>query len=376
VRKESLHPVHILVMSGQSGDAERRARQMDSAGWCTVAVTEPIEALSAVRNQHVDLAMLHLPVDDMLAMDLPCILRSITTSAYLPVIILADSPAERDRCRFLDSGADDVICQSTSQAETIARVRAMLRVKDLHDRLAASRLALQEALRRERKLLAKLRKDNAHLQALVTTDPLTHVQNRRSFREILDHEFKMARRYDQPLGLLALDVDHFKVVNDSHGHPSGDYVLKELAVILTRSVRESDVVARTGGEEFCVLLPKANPVQAAQFAERIRQEVSARVFAVYGQSIHVTISIGLASWPADAEIVEPDMLVYFADQALLTAKETGRDRVVATRDLDPAVRARLRRQYQAMPLAGEAAEDSEEAQPCPGILEAIGNDTI
>jgi two-component system cell cycle response regulator len=130
-------------------------------------------------------------------------------------------------------------------------------VKDLHDKLAASRLALQEALRRERKLLAKLRRDNAHLQALVTTDPLTHVQNRRSFRDILDHEFKMARRYNQPLGLLALDVDHFKVVNDSHGHPSGDYVLKELAVILTRSVRESDVVARTGGEEFCVLLPKA-----------------------------------------------------------------------------------------------------------------------
>jgi two-component system, cell cycle response regulator len=320
--------------------------------------------------------MLHLPVDDMLAMDLPCILRSITTATYLPVIILADSPAERDRCRFLDSGADDVICQSTSPAETVARVRAMLRVKDLHDRLAASRLALQEALRRERKLLTKLRKDNAHLQALVTTDPLTHVQNRRSFRDILDHEFKMARRYVQPLSLLALDVDHFKIVNDSHGHPSGDYVLKELAVIITRSVRESDVVARTGGEEFCVLLPKANAVQAAQFAERIRQEVSARVFTVYGQSIHVTISIGLASWPADAEIVEPDMLVYFADQALLTAKETGRDRVVAMRDLDPAVRGRLRRQYQDMPLGGAQAGDSEENQPCPDILEAIGSDTI
>jgi hypothetical protein len=100
------------------------------------------------------------------------------------------------------------------------------------------------------------------------------------------------------------------------------------------------------------------------------------VFAVYGQSIHVTISIGLASWPADAEIVEPDMLVYFADQALLTAKETGRDRVVAMRDLGPAVRGRLRRQYQAMPLGGAEAGDSEEAQPCPEILEAIGNDTI
>jgi len=342
-------------------DLSPRSRPLRSAGWQTVAVAEWIDALAAVKNGPVDLALLEVPVDDMVATDFPNVLRDVSAAPYLPVIILADSPAERHRCRFLNGGADDVICTRTSADEMVARVRAMLRVKELHDQLAASRTALEEALRRERKLLAKLRRDNAYLLRLATTDALTHVQNRRAFRDILDHEFKIARRYGQSLSLLALDVDHFKVVNDTHGHPSGDYVLKELAVILTRSVRESDVVARTGGEEFCVLLPKADRRQAAQFAERIREEIRLRKFIVYGQTIHVTASIGSATYPGDADTEDVDVLVYLADQALLAAKDTGRDRVVSVEDLSPSVQRRLRRQYRAAPA------EPQEVASCAGI---------
>ena len=368
VRQLTTHAAHVLVMARDGGVTPDQRRRLAQAGWEILRVREWIEALSVARNRHVDLALLHLPPDDMVAMDFPNVLREVCATAYLPVIILTDSPAETFRCQVLESGADDVVATGTSADELVARIGAMLRIKGLHDRLTASRAALEEALKRERKLLAKLRRDNAHLQALVTTDPLTHVQNRRSFRDLLDHEFKIARRYNQPLSLLALDVDHFKIVNDAHGHPSGDYVLKELAVILTQSVRESDVVARTGGEEFCVLLPKADRHQAARFAERIRGEIYDRKFIVFGQTIHVTASIGSASYPADAEITEPAMLVYFADQALLTAKETGRDRVVAVHELGATVRNRLRRQYEAMPPAGE------EIDPCPDILTAIGHE--
>ena len=370
VKNLATRAAQIVVMSDSADENARRCEQLGHAGWQATCTSESIEALAAVRNQRVDLALLHLPLDDMVAMDLPNVLRGVSTAAYLPVITMADSPAEQHRCQFLDSGADDIVCTSVSPEELAARIRAMLRVKNLHDQLAASRLALQESLRRERKLLAKLRRDNAHLQAMVTTDPLTHVQNRRALRDLLDHEFKIARRYNQTLSLLTLDVDHFKVVNDAHGHPSGDYVLKELAVILTRSVRESDVVARTGGEEFCILLPKADHERAAQFAERIRSEVCARKFIVYGQTIHVTASIGSATYPADAEITEPDMLVYLADQALLVAKETGRDRVVAVHQLDAAVRRRLRRQYEAMPIA------AEEIALCPEIMEPVGGSRL
>ncbi|HHH75570.1 MAG TPA: GGDEF domain-containing protein, partial [Phycisphaerae bacterium] len=130
--------------------------------------------------------------------------------------------------------------------------------------------------------------------------------------------------------------------------PSGDYVLKELAVILNQNVRESDVVARTGGEEFSVILPRASRQEAEIFAQRIRLQVSKRQFIVYGDRIHITISIGSATFPEDAEITDPGILEYLADQALLTAKESGRDRVVAVNSLGMAVRSRLRRQYFAM----------------------------
>jgi len=252
-----------------------------------------------------------------------------------------------------------VIPDTISPGEMTARLRALLRIKSLHDQLSGSRTALQQALERERSLLVKLRRDNEHLHTLATTDPLTRIQNVRSFRSILQHEFRMAKRYDQPLSVLMLDLDHFKVVNDTHGHPSGDYVLKESAVILKQSVRESDVVARTGGEEFSVILPKAGAEQALRFAERIRGNICSREFIVYGENIHITTSIGLATYPADAEIVEPDMLAYFADQALLTAKESGRDCVVCVRDLDRSVRARLRRQFLDRPPPPAEAEDEQ-----------------
>ena len=335
----------ILMMGADGG---RYARQLALAGWKVLCAPDEIKALSAARNHQVDLALLHLPVDETVCEDLPAVLRRVSPAADLPVMIIADSPAEEQRCRFLDSGADDVICATTGPPEIVARIGSLLRIKRLHDQLAASRAALEQALERERKLLAKLRRDNERLQLLAITDPLTRVQNVRSFRDILRHEFRTAKRYDHPLSLFMLDVDHFKVVNDTHGHPSGDYVLKETAVILKQSVRESDVVCRTGGEEFSVILPRAGHTEAATFAGRIRKEVRKRRFIVYGETIHITTSIGTATFPTDAEIVEPDMLVYFADKALLHAKETGRDRVAAFHEFGRSGRARLRRQYRQM----------------------------
>ncbi len=346
------------MSGGQTNDTCQRL-ELQRAGLGVTQVVEFIDALSAACNQRIDLAILNLPADDAEATDLPNVLRGVALAAYLPVIIVADSADVQHRCRFLDAGADDVVSTTTSTDELIARAGAMLRVKELHEQLAVSQVALQEALRRERKLLAKMRRDNANLLTLVTTDPLTHVENRRSFQDILAHEFKIARRYNQPLSLLTLDVDHFKLVNDCHGHPSGDYVLKEFAVILKQSVRESDVVARTGGEEFCIVLPKAGPEQAARFAERIRQEVANRKFVAYGQTIHVTTSLGLATYPNDAEITSHDMLVYLADQALLLAKETGRDRVMALSDVPMATRNRWKQRYEQMDPT------KQEAVPCP-----------
>jgi len=351
-KQDHIDDSRILLFSTEISRTGASYPDLYSDEWKIIAIADEIDAFAAVMSKGIDLVILHMPLDDSINSDLTNVLRGISPMAYLPVMIMASDSAEAQRCRFLDSGADDVIAEQTSAVEVRARIRAMLRIKDLYDQLAASRAALELVLERELKLLDRLQEDNKALKAKCTTDPLTHVRNIRSFGEILAHEFKSAKRYDSSLSILALDIDHFKVVNDTHGHHSGDYVLKELAVILTRSVRESDLVARTGGEEFCILLPKADEDQAEMFAERIRKEVSERKFTVFGSDIHVTVSIGQATFPDNAEITTPNMLAYFADQALLLAKDTGRDRIVKFSQMPQEMRLRMRKQQ--LDAAGSA----------------------
>ena len=335
----------VLVMDYDRARAARRCGQLTSAGWSALHAGDEAEALTHVRGGNVDVVALHVTADEAEAMDLPNVVRLAAEVPHLPVVILAPEPAEETRCQYLDSGADIILADDISPAELGAHLRAMMRAKVLQDELHASREALSASLDRERALLDQLRRDNAHLLTLCTTDPLTHLQNVRYFDAILEKQFKIARRYERGLTVLVFDLDHFKVVNDTHGHPSGDYVLKEFAVILKRCVRDSDVVARTGGEEFSIILPNASRGQGRRFAQRIRRSVFERKFTVYGEDIHVTTSIGLASYPDDSEITAPAMLVYFADQALMLAKRHGRDRVVSFHDLDAAVRRDLRGQF-------------------------------
>jgi len=349
----------VLVMDGDRARAARRSAQLTSSGWRTMIAAEPAEAMVAARSGDVDAALLYVSADEAEAMDLPCVLRLAAEVPYLPVVVVTPQPGERVRCQFLDSGADAIVSNAVSSAELCAHLRALVRVKHLHDELQASRQALAASLARERELMAQLRRDNAHLVTLCQTDPLTHLQNIRHFDAFLENEFKITRRYGRKISLLVLDLDHFKVVNDTHGHPSGDYVLKEFAVILKRSVRDSDVVARTGGEEFSIVLPDAGRTQARRFAQRIRQTVRRRIFNVHAEDIHVTTSVGSASYPEDAEITDAQMLVYSADQALLRAKQRGRDQVVCFHELEPDERRRLRRQYQSSRLRRAANRGDE-----------------
>lgn len=336
----------VVVVDADCERSARRCNQLASAGWRTVCAATPAEATAAVQSDGVDVVILHAcgcPAD---AVDLPVTLRIEADVPCLPVIVLACEPDEQTRCRFLNAGADDIADDGLSPAELDARLRALLRGKTMHDKLHAATEALSASLDRERALLKQLRRDNAHLLTMSNTDPLTRLQNIRYFDSFLENEFRITRRYNRRLSLLTLDLDHFKVINDMYGHPSGDYVLKEFAVILEQAVRDSDVVARIGGEEFSIILPNAGRDQASRFAQRIQQAVRERKFVVFGQTIHVTTSIGSSSYPEDAEITSPHMLVYLADQALLRAKQLGRDRFVTLDDLDWPTRQQLRRQFE------------------------------
>lgn len=165
------------------------------------------------------------------------------------------------------------------------------------------------------------------------TDPLTGVFNRRYFERFLKNEVARARRFNHTLSLAMLDVDHFKNFNDTLGHPAGDQLLRELADLLTATVRTTDIVARYGGEEFCVILPEISEDGALGFSERLRKVVASHDFR-HGNiqpEGRVTISLGVATFPKDAHMVRD--LIAKADAALYEAKRLGRNRVALYRDM-------------------------------------------
>jgi two-component system cell cycle response regulator len=175
-------------------------------------------------------------------------------------------------------------------------------------------------------LLEDTRAENTRLEVLAHTDPLTQALNRRALTVRLVSEMDRARRYGAELSMLMVDLDHFKKINDSQGHLVGDDVLRELAQLLTESVRSVDFVARYGGEEFVVVLPETQGPGAAKFAERMRERISTTAFCPQHGGVKLTASIGVASYPT-SEVHTVDDLFARADEALYRAKAEGRNRV-------------------------------------------------
>lgn len=167
------------------------------------------------------------------------------------------------------------------------------------------------------------------VQSLALTDPLTGLHNRRSLFELGRVEFSRAHRLDREFSCMMLDLDHFKQINDTHGHPAGDQVLKEFAYRCKCSVREIDLVGRYGGEEVIILLPDTNRKLAMQVAERLRASIAATPINIDGQEIPLTVSIGVAT--KDEHTLHLETLIARADQAMYIAKHRGRNRVAISK---------------------------------------------
>ncbi|WP_059759418.1 diguanylate cyclase [Thiobacillus denitrificans] len=204
-------------------------------------------------------------------------------------------------------------------------------------RLAEGKLSHRVAIRRHDELgelgaafntmAGQLEADQAALEQLATHDGLTGLYNHRTFYVLFGDELARAQRFKRPLSLLLLDIDHFKCVNDMHGHQAGDVVLKGLGELLGREVRAVDRVCRYGGEEITIILPETDLEAAASFAERLRAAVEAQSFDVdAGASLRITVSIGIASWPAHADNAQA--LVAAVDVAMYAAKQRGRNLVI------------------------------------------------
>jgi diguanylate cyclase (GGDEF)-like protein len=168
------------------------------------------------------------------------------------------------------------------------------------------------------------------LRELASIDDLTKLPNRRQFLKSLEDEFAQAHRYDRPLSVLMIDVDRFKQINDQHGHPAGDELLRAMAERLRGSVRQTDLLGRLGGDEFAVALSNTDMPTALESAERLRREVANETFRILGARIQVTISVGVAT--RQAQYDRAARLMRLADQALYSAKSVGRNRVSAGPD--------------------------------------------
>jgi putative two-component system response regulator len=240
--------------------------------------------------------------------------------------------AHSDKSRLLeayDAGVDDFISKPFGTDELLAHIRAGIRNARLHD----------ESLRKiqgSQTLNAQLASLNSRLERLSITDELTGVFNRRQAMSRMEEQWGLSTRYRQPLSVVAIDIDHFKRINDTHGHDAGDAVLRQVADALRESKRGTDTLCRIGGEEFLIIYPCQTEAEARICAERCRRSVENHKFRANGLDLHVTISLGVVSrTPAVGEYME---LLRLADEALYAAKHAGRNRICTLEDVEAAQR--------------------------------------
>jgi diguanylate cyclase (GGDEF)-like protein len=295
----------ILLIESSAGERAQLRALLDAAQiFATVLEAEDgLEGLRLLLSRAVDVVLCGVEVPKLDGEKLLRMKESSPGGANIPFLYLTEGGVEH-RARVLERGASDAIEKPFHPPELVARLQLHLKVKRLQDELVLK---------------------NASLARLSSLDALTGLRARRFVDEMLNIEFLRARRYRTDLALVMLDVDHFKRINDEHGHVAGDAVLRGLSEMLLCVTRRTDVAGRFGGEEFLVIMPQCRAANAKVFAERLRESVEKARFPVEGSELRVTLSAGVAQY--DRRFGSPEDLLCCADRALYDAKAAGRNRV-------------------------------------------------
>lgn len=264
------------------------------------------EAYDRIQHATPDLIVLDLGLPDGDGLDILATIRKDRRCDETVVLVLSASDEVDLKVRSLDLGAQDVLTKPIHPRELNARVRSQIRRKRKHDAILA---------------------EYQHLTTLSLTDPLTGAYNRRAMDRLLRARLSESVRYEIPISCLMFDIDHFKKVNDTHGHGVGDRVLKEISALPV--FRQEDVLIRYGGEEFLVILFHTTRDGAHTFGERLRTEVAATPFDSRNATIHITLSAGIAAHPEDRTIKDTETMLTLSDRRLYAAKRSGRNRVVS-----------------------------------------------
>jgi two-component system cell cycle response regulator len=295
----------LLVIEDKESSA-RRLVSMLSPRHKVEVETDPQEALFRAAEGDYDLAIISLDLRSYDGLRLCSQLRSLDRTRQLPILVLTSSDDEARLNRGLDLGVNDYLVEPLDRNEALARVRTQVRRKRFSDRLRDS---VQQTIE------------------MAITDPLTGLHNRRYLERHFAALIEEGAREGKSVAVVFLDIDHFKSINDTHGHDAGDEVLKAFARRVRQSVRGIDLVARYGGEEFVIVMPDTDSGVALRVAERLREAIAGEPFAIgNGVRIRVTVSVGLAS--ANSPDDTPQSVLQRCDAALYRAKDGGRNRVV------------------------------------------------
>jgi diguanylate cyclase (GGDEF)-like protein len=268
-------------------------------------------ALVALECGDIDVVLLDVEMPGLDGHQVMAVIAAHPDRCHTPVVFLTGRTDTTDLAAALAAGAHDYLRKPFEPVELHARVASAIRVKRLQD---------------------ELRQRNDDLAELSRTDMLTGLPNRRALEDAIVLATAQARRAGQPLSLILLDLDHFKQINDQHGHIAGDEVLIELAGRLRGSVRDNEIIGRWGGEEFLAILPCTPLAAGVLAAERLRRRLrDAPVHSAAGP-LKITGSFGVAA----AVTGNPEAALRAADAALYEAKQRGRDQVVSTPELAQA----------------------------------------
>jgi two-component system cell cycle response regulator len=310
----------ILVVDDVPDNVDILDARLSSRGYQVATATNGEEALASVHDQPPHLILLDVMMPGMDGREVARRIKEDDALPFIPIILVTALSEADDVVQGLESGADDYISKPYNFRELEARVRAMLRIKTLQDELDQKNRELELA--------------NKRLKKLSITDGLTELFNHRHVHQLLHEEFERSARTGESIAVVMMDLDRFKAVNDTYGHPTGDVILYETAKILQDTAREIDMVGRYGGEEFIAILPETDEEPAANFAERVRRAVEEHVFRDGATEVRMTVSCGVASLHEGVD--GPEGLLKAADEALYQAKHGGRNRVVRASQTEPA----------------------------------------
>jgi len=300
-------PGNIMLVDDKESSIERLTGALNERHTVTV-FRDPQQALFEAAEKDWELLIVSLNLRDSDGLRLCSQFRSLERTRNLPILIIVEPHDNARLLRGLDMGVNDYLMRPVDKNELLARVYTQLKRRRYTERLRDN---VQQSIE------------------MAVTDPLTGLYNRRYMETHLDTLIEQAANRGKAISILVIDIDYFKVVNDSHGHGIGDQVLQEFATRISSNIRGIDMACRVGGEEFVLVMPDTDMALAYRIGERLRQIIAGKPFDVLvgARPLDITISIGIAAFHGSED--NADGMLKRADQALYRAKRDGRNRVVA-----------------------------------------------